>query len=168
MDEAKNQVAVMTHHDAITGTSPQATSDDYTLRLQSAYASAKAVIQKAYSSIKYKEKSVSSEVFCDSLNVTACSLSENNDKIAITVYNPIARPISQYLRVPVSGNNYQVFDASAQKVNETSVLSVSEAVKHLPERHSLANYELRFKANLPALGFTTYFIEKQSSAEGMT
>ena len=169
LNEAKNQLGVLTHHDAITGTSPQATADDYTSRLQSGYASAKAVIQKAYSLIKYKQKSVSSEVFCDLLNVTECSLTETNDKIAVTIYNPIARPVSQNLRVPVSGNNYQVFDASGQKVNPISVLSVSGAVKRLPERHSSANYELTFKANLPALGFTTYFIEKHTFlSEGMT
>lgn len=162
LDEAKNQVAVMTHHDAITGTSPQGTADDYTSRLQSGYAAAKAVIQKAYSYIKYKQKSDSTQVFCDLLNVTECSISETNDRIAVTVYNPIARPVSQYLRFPVNGNNYQVFDASGQKVNQISVLGVSDAVKHLPERHSNANYEITFRANLPALGFTTYFIERQN------
>jgi lysosomal alpha-mannosidase len=170
LDEAKNQVAILTHHDAITGTSPQTTSDDYTSRLQSGYSAAKAVIQRAYSYIKYKQKSVSTEVFCDLLNVTECSITETNDKIAVTVYNPIARPVSQYIRVPVSANNYQVFDSSGQKVNQISVIQASDAVKHLSERHSNANYELTFRANdLPALGFTTYFIEKHNFlSEGKT
>ncbi|CAG2108469.1 unnamed protein product [Medioppia subpectinata] len=70
MDEARNEVAVMTHHDAITGTSPQATSDDYTSRLQSGYAAAKQVIRKAYSYLKSKDsekKVVLNDVYCDFL-----------------------------------------------------------------------------------------------------
>ncbi|CAG2178147.1 unnamed protein product, partial [Oppiella nova] len=56
VDEASNEVAVMTHHDAITGTSPQATADDYTSRLQSGYAASKRVIQKAFEYLKSKDE----------------------------------------------------------------------------------------------------------------
>ena len=154
----------MTHHDAITGTSPQYSINDYTKRLQSGYAAAKTVIQKAYFYLKDKQKP-SSEMFCDDLNITECSVTETNDKIAVTLYNPIARSVSHYVRVPVNGNNFKVFDSNGKQVSQTSLFDVSDAVKHLPERKSSANQELVFKAQLPALGFTTYFVEKQKTVQ---
>ena len=154
----------MTHHDAITGTSPQKTADDYTQRLHSGYAAAKAVIQKAYFYLKDKQRP-SSEVFCDELNITECSVTETNDKIAVTIYNPIARSVSQYVKVPVVGGTYKVFDSNEKEVNQTSLFAVSDAVKRLPERKSSATQELVFKAQLPALGFTTYFVEKQKTVQ---
>ena len=164
LDEARNQVAVMTHHDAITGTSPQYSINDYTKRLQSGYAAAKTVIQKAYFYLKDKQKP-SSEDFCDELNITECSVTETNDKIAVTLYNPIARSVSHYVRVPVVAGNYLVFDSTGKQVSQTSLFAVSDAVKHLPERKSSATQELVFKAQLPALGYTTYFVEKSKTLE---
>ena len=170
MDEASNEVAVMTHHDAITGTSPQATADDYTSRLQSGYAASKRVIQKAFEYLKSKDekKAVLSEVFCDSLNITDCSLTETNDRIAVTVYNLIARPVSQYIRVPVVDGKYTVVDAKGTEVKAKALLPVSEAVRQLPERKgSPGTHELIFNGQLPGLGFTTFFVEKQKSDKSM-
>ena len=117
LDEARNEVAIMTHHDAITGTCPQSVADDYTSRLQSSYSASEAVVRKALYYLKSRQnKSISTEIFCDSLNITECGLTETNDKIAVTVYNPIARPIAQYLRVPVVDGEYEVYDSKGQKV----------------------------------------------------
>ncbi|XP_054158995.1 lysosomal alpha-mannosidase-like [Oppia nitens] len=161
LDEARNEVAVMTHHDAITGTSPQATADDYTSRLQSGYTAGKAIIEKAYSYVKHNTKDASNDVFCDVLNITDCKLTETNDKIAVTAYNPIARTIEKKIRVPITDGNYNVFESNGQKVSNVALLPVSEAVKQLPERKgSLSTHELVFSAQLPGLGFNTYFIEK--------
>ena len=163
LDEARSEVAVMTHHDAITGTSPQKTADDYYKRLHNAYAASKSVIQTAYHYLKDKQKG-SSEVFCDQLNVTECSVSESNDKVAVTIYNPIARSVSEYVTVPVGGGNYKVYDSAGKQVNG-ALLPVPDGVKRLPERRSSASQELVFKAQLPALGFNTYFVEKSKILE---
>ncbi|CAG2170575.1 unnamed protein product, partial [Oppiella nova] len=72
LDEAANEVAILTHHDAITGTCPQTISNEYTSRLQSGYAASKAVIRKAFEYLKSKtgdKKVVLSDVFCDALNI---------------------------------------------------------------------------------------------------
>ena len=160
LNEGRNQLAVMTHHDAITGTSPQHVVDDYNERLQSAYSSVKSVVRKALHYLKNRQKSSPNEVFCDLLNITECSLTESNDKIAVTLYNPIAKPVSQYIRVPVVFGNYEVFDGNGQTVSKKALLAITDAVKSLPERRSNATHELYFKVQLPALGFTTYFIER--------
>ncbi|XP_054159740.1 lysosomal alpha-mannosidase-like [Oppia nitens] len=161
LNEANNQQSIMTHHDAITGTSPQATADDYTSRLQSGYTAGKAIIEKAYSYVKHNTKDASNDVFCDVLNITDCKLTETNDKIAVTAYNPIARTIEKKIRVPITDGKYNVFESNGKKVSNVALLPVSEAVKQLPERKgSLSTHELVFSAQLPGLGFNTYFIEK--------
>ncbi|CAG2104066.1 unnamed protein product, partial [Medioppia subpectinata] len=143
--------------------------DDYTSRLQSGYAAAKQVIRKAYSYLKSKDsekKVVLNDVYCDFLNITDCTLTETADRVAITAYNPIARPVTQYLRVPVTDGVYRVFDSTGAEVSAKSLLPVSEAVRLLPERKgSLGTHELVFNAKLPALGFTTYFVEKHKAIE---
>ena len=102
---------------------------------------AKSVIAKAYHYLKNKQKSDSTQVFCVSLNITECSLTETNDKIAVTVYNPIARPVEHYLRVAVRDGKYSVYDSNGQSVTRVSLLSVSDAVKRLPNRFRYADLE---------------------------
>ena len=118
--------------------------------------------------LKNKQKTTSSEIFCDSLNITECGITESNDKIAVTVYNPIARSVSQYVRVPVVSADYEVYDSKGLKVSQKAILPVSDAVRSLPERNSNATHELVFKVSPPALGFTTYFIEKTKTMTGLT
>ncbi|CAG2170574.1 unnamed protein product, partial [Oppiella nova] len=84
--------------------------------------------------------------------------------IAVTVYNPIARPVEHYIRVPVVDAKYEVLDAKGQAVKSLAILPVSDDVRKLPERNgSLGTHELVFSGQIPALGFTTYFVEKQKA-----
>ncbi len=161
MDESRNEEAILQHHDAITGTSPQATADDYSRRLYSAYTASRAVIEKAYKRLSTKTES--NEQFCDTLNITECTISETSDKIAVTIYNPIARPLSQYIRVPIVSANYEVYDPNGEKVTHKEVVPVSKAVTALPGRKSQAMNELVFKANLVPLGFVTYLLKKTNT-----
>ncbi len=41
-------------------------------------------------------------------------------------------------------------------------MSISVPVKNIPGRTSSAQYELLFRASLPALGFNTYYFEVKS------
>ncbi len=162
MDESRNEEAILQHHDAITGTSPQATADDYSRRLYSAYTASRAVIEKAYKRLSTKTES-NEQIFCDTLNITECTISETSDKIAVTIYNPIARPLSQYIRVPIVSGNYEVYDPNGEKVTHKEVVPVSKAVTALPGRKSQAMNELVFKANLVPLGFVTYLLKKSTT-----
>jgi len=162
MDESRNEEAIMQHHDAITGTSPQATADDYSRRLYSEYTASRAVLQKAYNHLTKKTESTQ-QIFCDTLNITECSVTETSDKIAITIYNPIARPVSQYIRVPIGSGNYDVHDQNGEKVTNKVVVPVSKAVTGIPGRKSHSTNELVFKVNLPPLGFATYLLTKTSA-----
>jgi hypothetical protein len=103
------------------------------------------------------------QIFCDTLNITECSISETSDKIAVTIYNPIGRPLSQYIRVPIVSGNYEVYDPNGEKVTHKVMVPVSKAVTALPGRKSDSMNELVFKANLLPLGFVTYLLKKSNT-----
>jgi alpha-mannosidase len=162
MDEARNEEAIMQHHDAITGTSPQATADDYGGRLYSAMTASRRVLDKAYKRLTAKTES-NEQIFCDTLNITECSITETSDRIAVTIYNPIARNFSQYIRVPIGSGDYDVYDPNGVKVEHKQVVPVSKAVTTIPERKSKSTNELVFRANLVPLGFVTYLLKKTTT-----
>lgn len=47
---------------------------------------------------------------CLLTNVSSCPLTENLDTFLVTIYNPLSRPVSKYVRLPVSGTSYIVTD----------------------------------------------------------
>jgi lysosomal alpha-mannosidase len=165
LDEGRNQLAILQHHDAITGTSPLFTVDDYVRRLFSASEALKVVVDRAYKKLLSKDsKTEHKQIVCDTLNITECSVSENNQNFTLIIYNPIGRSIAQWVRIPVnSDQNYEVFDSEGVKVNKTYTIPISESVEHLQGRKSNAKYELVFKANLLGVGFVTYFVRKTSN-----
>lgn len=165
LNEGKNEIAIMTHHDAITGTSPQNTIDDYIGRLFSGLNALKQVVTRSYSSAQNPESSFSvpKQIFCDNLNISECQVSENNSEFNLIIYNPIPRPVSQWVRVPiVSDINYEVFDSNGGPIKEVHRIPISKKVISIPGRNSLAHFELVFEAHLKGLGFNTFFVRKSS------
>jgi lysosomal alpha-mannosidase len=165
LDETRNEVAIMTHHDAITGTSPQETADDYTRRMYNGWDASRTVIQRAYNALlpKTSDHNTPIQVFCDTLNMSACSVTEGSPNVAVTIYNPIGRPVSQWFRIPVGSGSYEIFDENQQKITNSYLVPIVKSVMTLPSRKSVAANELVFKANLPALGFVTYLMKKSNS-----
>jgi lysosomal alpha-mannosidase len=100
-------------------------------------------------------------VDCPLANISQCETSENNRKFTILIYNPLPRPIQKYIRIPTVTNDYQIYQSSS--LIEVDYALVYDETKSIPERHSKANYDLIFKANLPATGFVTYTATAPSS-----
>ncbi|CAG2104129.1 unnamed protein product [Medioppia subpectinata] len=121
LNEAMNEVSVLTHHDAITGTSPQKTIDDYILRLFSASDALQEVTNRMYRKLIPKQEldiSLPKQIICDRLNISECHVSETSNEFTLVVYNPIGRPVSQWLRIPIPSNNKPI-DANNPKEENT-------------------------------------------------
>lgn len=79
----------------------------------------------------------------------------------MTLWNPTIHSVLEYARVPTS-QDYTVRDPTGQTI-VTDLIPVSDATQRIPGRSNVAqNQTIIFKANLPALGFNTYYFEKKS------
>jgi len=64
------------------------------------------VVSYAYRYVSGPEPDLPDQQFCHLLNVTQCDVTENSPTFVVTVYNPLARTIDKFVRVPIveSGN----------------------------------------------------------------
>ena len=96
---------------------------------------------------------------CDLLNISVCPITEKEENVfVITIYNPIAHPYSTYLRMPIQFKRAIVLDSDrAPKLSQT-YQTPKQVLKLSPDRKKKL-YDLIINVNLPALGYTTYFVE---------
>lgn len=104
--------------------------------------------------------------FCDHLNISVCPLTGESKSFTVTVYNPLARDLTTYVRLPVAMASMAVFGPQGTPV-KMQVLPISDATKQLrkdqDQKQSNSSFELLFMAKVPALGFATYFVNSTKS-----
>lgn len=156
----KEAMGVAQHHDAVSGTEKQAVAYDYAMRLSRGNYECQKVVNDAYKKLFPKQKEVPpNQMFCNLLNISMCQATENNKQFTMTVYNPLGRAVSHWVRLPVIGKSFVITDPNGKSV-PSQVLPISNVTKNIPERKgSLAENELVFQVALPPLGFSTFFIK---------
>lgn len=99
---------------------------------------------------------------CLLLNISQCDISEHSSQFVVTVHNPLSRPVSHYVRVPVSGASYTVQDPAGKQL-KIQLVPIPQPVIEVPGRVSPATMELVFYAkDLPPLGFRSYYISRSN------
>uniref|UniRef100_A0A131YE74 Alpha-mannosidase n=1 Tax=Rhipicephalus appendiculatus TaxID=34631 RepID=A0A131YE74_RHIAP len=160
LDVLREALAIGQHHDAISGTAKQVVTNDYVKRIARGLIASDNYTNDAFAKLLSKKlrPGNSKLVRCHTLNISACEIMETSGEVSIIAYNPQARPYSTHLRIPVLGTAWHVLDANRNEV-PSQITPIPTGVVNLPERFSSTDQEVVFKANLPALGFTTYFVE---------
>uniref|UniRef100_H2Z3Z0 Alpha-mannosidase n=1 Tax=Ciona savignyi TaxID=51511 RepID=H2Z3Z0_CIOSA len=144
-------MGVAQHHDAVSGTSKQHVANDYAKRLY---------IDKLKSGGRHCKDVISSVItegssnltFCDYMNITLCDFTQNSNRFTAVVYNPLARAVSKYIRIPVDCTPSYIF------VVIELLVPVSEATESVRRNRGNANCELVFLAKLPALGYNSFSV----------
>ena len=152
-------MAVLQHHDAVAGTEKDHVTKDYLLKLYRAIEKSKHIVNDAYQKLIPKSATVlPKQIFCHSLNISSCEITEGNQPIAVTLYNPIGGNVAKYISLPVDGNkDFHVFNPTG-KLIKSVVTPISSVVLRIPGRKSKATYQLTFKVNLPPIGYATYLL----------
>ena len=162
----REAMGVLQHHDAVSGTAKQAVTFDYAQRLAEGFSECRKVIDFAYKYLAPKSQSSPKpdQIFCPLLNITQCEVTETSDKFVVNVYNPLARKVSRYIRLPVAGTGYDIIAPNGEAVT-TQIIPIPQIVRLIPGRRSRSSYELIFRADLPPLGFKSFYISKNTSSK---
>ncbi|XP_059613211.1 lysosomal alpha-mannosidase isoform X2 [Phlebotomus argentipes] len=188
LDYLTEVMGVLQHHDAITGTSKEHVTQDYTVQISSALKacsySAKIVLNQltkrqtnkdkpqqadptepAKESARYHDQATEPQPTftfdydsCLLLNVSHCEISETKQKFMVTVYNALAHSVFHYVRVPVDGNFAYEVTDYRSVPISHQIIAVPEQVKDLHPVQG-TGYELVFLATeIPPVGYKSFFI----------
>uniref|UniRef100_A0A4W6E711 Alpha-mannosidase n=1 Tax=Lates calcarifer TaxID=8187 RepID=A0A4W6E711_LATCA len=147
-------MAVAQHHDAVSGTEKQHVANDYARRLANGWQHCQVVVSNSLAALS---GSSAQRIYCDNLNISVCPLTESSKKFSVNVYNPLARPVTWPVRLPVNGTAYTVSDAKGKAV-DCQVVPVSRATQEVRRNWGFAVNELVFQVQAPPLGYSTYSV----------
>ncbi|XP_018421620.1 PREDICTED: lysosomal alpha-mannosidase [Nanorana parkeri] len=159
--ELRQAMGVAQHHDAVTGTAKQHVNDDYALRLFKGWKACQVVVSNALSSLMGTKENFA---FCNLLNISVCPSTEASKTFSVLIYNPLARAVTQYVRLPVNGTLYAVKGPAGESI-ASEVVPVSKFTKDVRRDKGYAERELVFPGQIPALGFSKFTVEKVSAPE---
>ncbi|GAA50092.1 lysosomal alpha-mannosidase [Clonorchis sinensis] len=182
IEQLRQQVAIVQHHDAVSGTEQQHVTDDYVWRLNNAALPCKEFIGQAIGLLQVNEITTSSPwnapTFCNQRNISLCSVTDrkeldNPSSFRITLYNPLGWEIPDiWLRVPIHFGSYSTQVRVTDLSNPDSckiihqLVEVTDRTRSIPERQiarSSTDMDLVFRSvpecAVPALGFRTYQVD---------
>ncbi|KAK2817431.1 hypothetical protein Q5P01_025622 [Channa striata] len=150
----RKAMAVAQHHDAVSGTEKQHVANDYARKLADGWQHCQVLVSNSLAALS---GSTAKRIYCDNLNISVCPLTESSNKFSLNVYNPLARPVTWPVRLPVNGTAYSVSDAKGKSV-DCKVFPVSRATQDVRRNRGLAVNELVFQVQAPPLGYSTYSV----------
>jgi len=163
-------MGVAQHHDAVSGTEKQHVAYDYAKRLSQG---TDEVFQAFEPMLRSRFGLGPGEGIhlCPRLNISECLPVENKSVFSVFLWNPLARPVESWQRVPVTAGKlacaieeFGVFDLDGRRV-DSEVVEVDEATRRIPERVASADFEVVFLAELAPVNFTGFVFTCQNKTK---
>uniref|UniRef100_H2Z3Z1 Alpha-mannosidase n=1 Tax=Ciona savignyi TaxID=51511 RepID=H2Z3Z1_CIOSA len=148
-------MGVAQHHDAVSGTSKQHVANDYAKRL---YIGNHRVAFKTFYNLVKNCLFLQGGRHCK--DVISSVITEGSSNLTF-FYNPLARAVSKYIRIPVDCTPSYIFVVIELVTGArltTQLVPVSEATESVRRNRGNANCELVFLAKLPALGYNSFSV----------
>ena len=138
----------------ILGTEKQAVQDDYIKRLSKGMVLTQTDIADILD--------IPSPDFCPYRNISICPTSEKEETFFVTLYNPLARQVTHYVRMPVYATSYLISDSEGNPI-VGDIFPVPKSLDSVRRDRGSAPYELTFKATINGLSVVTYTVKKNKS-----
>ncbi|XAR73761.1 Alpha-mannosidase [Bertholletia excelsa] len=178
-------LAIAQHHDAVTGTAKQHTTNDYAKRLAIGASEAEAVVSSALSCLvdsTSKGQCAAPKLKlsqCQLFNISYCPPTEEDipdgKNLVVVAYNPLGWNRTDIIRIPVNDGNLVVQDSMGNMI-EAQYVELDNATSNLRNFYTKAylgispkqvpKYWIMFQVLLPPMGWNTYFVSK-AAGKGM-
>ncbi|GAB2282845.1 hypothetical protein Dimus_017381 [Dionaea muscipula] len=179
-------LGIAQHHDAVSGTAQQHTTDDYAKRLAVGAHEAESVVNSALScaigakSGKQCRSSRGTLEQCKLLNISCCPPTEQdfqgNKSLVLVAYNPLGWSRNDTVRIPVLDANLVIKDSEGKTIDGQYV-EIDTVTVNLRNYYTKAylgispgqspKYWVFFPVSLPPLSWSTYFISRASQEGGI-
>ncbi|KAJ8771037.1 hypothetical protein K2173_023362 [Erythroxylum novogranatense] len=178
--ELGDALGVAQHHDAVTGTAKQHTTNDWAKRLAIGATEAEAVVGSALACLVSKKSRdqctslASTFSQCQLLNISYCPPTEeasNGKNLVLVVYNPLGWYRNDTIRLPINEVDLVISDSEGNKI-DTQYIPMDNVTRNLRNFYLQAylglspgqdpKYWLVFQVSVPPLGWSTYFISSAS------
>ncbi|KYB25900.1 lysosomal alpha-mannosidase-like precursor [Tribolium castaneum] len=161
----KQAVGILQHHDAITGTAKEAVANDYARLLNKGIKKAEPSLNVIVTNLLKKDASSDINLnleTCLLSNVSICEITKS-ERFIVSIYNPLERPVTHYVRVPVPDGTYKITGPDGE-VTVDIVDSISSFEYIDTNFGTPSPKELVFAANdVPGFGIRLYYVEKTSA-----
>ncbi|KAK9678800.1 hypothetical protein RND81_11G233900 [Saponaria officinalis] len=178
-------LGIAQHHDAVTGTAKQHTTNDYMRRLAVGASEAEEVTNLALGCLldakskTYCNTSVVNFDQCQLLNISYCPSTEQKiamgQSLVVVAYNPLGWNRTDVIRIPVDDGNLVVKDSSGRLV-ESQYIDMDNVTIKLRNFYTKAylgvssttapKFWLCFSVSVPPLGWNTVFISQKNGEDG--
>ncbi|KAJ4843311.1 hypothetical protein Tsubulata_030219 [Turnera subulata] len=175
-------LGIAQHHDAVTGTAMQHTTNDYAKRLAIGASEAERVVNSALSCLVTGRSGdqcgapTLNFTQCPLLNISYCPPTEeaiqDGKSLVVVVYNPLGWNRTDVIRIPVNDANLVVKDSTGNLI-ETQHVTMDNVTNNLRNfslkaylglsSNQFPRYRLLFQVSVPPLGWSTYFISSSSA-----
>jgi len=177
----EDAMGIAQHHDAVSGTAKQHTTDDYTKRLALGASKVEKGVNTALTCLTSSNGTCVSAAIkfsqCPLLNISYCPSTEEaisaTKHLVVVAYNPLGWERSDFIRVPVNDQNL-VVKSSDGNIVESQLVEVDNVTSNLRKFYVKAylgittdkapKYWLIFQASVPPMGWNSYFISKSTGA----
>jgi hypothetical protein len=179
LQTAARQVALLQHHDGITGTCRAAVADDYTGKLLRSLSDADDIVEKLGLRLIMSHANSATAVPASSLStVGQRSKQQSKDhamlqlislpkdtanSVPLVLFNPSTSARSEVVRVLVDSCRVRVVDSATDKAVESQLLPNIIMAPGGSLEAAQDTAILLFVANVPPLGFSTYYIAHADS-----
>jgi hypothetical protein len=100
--------------------------------------------------------------FCNPLVNNICEAVKHNMPIAITVFNINSHPMNTSIRIPSFNRSILVQNEKLDQI-QSDVMKGFYAHQQMSIKETTPPYQVQFEAELPPLGYRTYFLTALSS-----
>ncbi|PRQ54349.1 putative alpha-mannosidase [Rosa chinensis] len=183
-DALADALAIVQHHDAVSGTQRQHVAADYAMRLSIGYLEAEKLVASSLAYLSESEPSSGQKRIatkfeqCPLLNISYCPPSEtalsDGKSLVVVIYNPLGWKREEVIWIPVSNERVTVQDSSQRKI-DAQLLPLSNATLKLRSYYvraylgitpsELPKYWLAFSVTVPPLGFSSYIVSSANQTD---